>query len=130
MQFDKEYFDKLYSFFNAGDSIVYNVSDLADNTEKFIAYTKYYQHVRTLDDAEVTISFDKTQIYITEFFDNVLMKQTIEALKGIGQGTEALVDTYNNLAPTNLGASIEEVQSSNPAATPPIKQVKKSPFQK
>lgn len=124
MQFEKEYFDKLYEFFNCNNDVTYLVSDLADNTEKFIAYTRLYIHNRNLDEAEVSISFDEKQIRITEFFQNVLNSQAIEALQ-----SQMLIGELQQVAITPLTQSIESILSP-PVAPASTQQVKKSPFDK
>lgn len=116
--FDKAYYDQLYEFFNINNDVTYNVSDLATDTEKFIAYTRLYIHLRALNEAEVLISFDEKQIRITEFFQNVLNAQKTELLQG-----KNLIGQLNNVASTPLTQSIEPVLS-----TPVLPQVKKSPF--
>ena len=139
MQFDKEYFKKLSEFFNSNNDVVYSVADLADDTQKFIAYTRLYMHSRNLSEAEVLISFNEKQIRITEFFQNVLNAQVIESLDA-----QMYIDKFN-VVQTPLGKSIEpilskpafrtaeeqnKINSIKSVHSPHTTQVKKSPFDK
>lgn len=120
MQFEKDYYDKLYSFIQGSDNIVYNVSDLADNQEKFIDYIRLYQHVRKPDEADVQISSDAKQIYVVEFFQNKLNAQITESLK-----SQMYVKQLQQIAATPLTKSIEPVL---PVSAPITTTIKKSPF--
>lgn len=118
MEFDKEYYDKLFKFFQDNNNVVYNISDLADDTEKFICHSLVYQMVRNPFDAQVRISNDSKQIYIVEFFQNVLDAQAIEKIKA-----GVYIKEFNSIKNTPLGQSIEPV-----IERPKITQAKKSPW--
>jgi hypothetical protein len=82
-KFDSQYFNELNGFLNSEDDIVYLISDLTDDYEKFVWYIKYYISHKQKDDLEVLfIPSSETEImygykeylalHILEFFEGKL----------------------------------------------------------
>ncbi len=114
-KFDKEYYEKLCEFFNSQDNIVYTISEITDNTEKFLDHVAFYKASRKLDQLEVTLSFDCKQIRVNEFFDNAYNEEIIK---------EFMVDA--------LGSKLElqQVSAAPTITATPTSSTPKSPWDK
>jgi predicted phosphoadenosine phosphosulfate sulfurtransferase len=117
--FDKEYYDKLYKFFNSNNDVVFELKDLTTEPEKFIAYVLFYQVNRKQGDMRVTLSFDQKQIRIAELFQDIIDDQIIDKFKAQAAGAAVISAEF-----------AQPIKFAEPLpAVPPIQPIK-NPFSK
>lgn len=117
--FDFPYYNKLHSFINKSDNVVYTISDLTDTPDKFIYHLKYYIDTRTEDDAEIELNVvsesekmygaTHSQFRILEFFDS--KARNMERL-------QAFSPVYYNTAPITAKYGLQSTETPKPIQTP------------
>ncbi len=105
MDFDKEYYDRLYSFFQSNDDVVFDIENelLEDKRDKnkFIFHVKLYIENRQPHETEVTFNAVYTKLRLTEFFDNVI------------RSSERNKDRNEKQKSVNIQQTIEVIKKSN-----------------